>query len=133
MDALTPHRFRVKVYYEDTDAGGVVYYANYLRYLERARTEFLYCMGIDVHDYHRRGSLFVITRVDIRYRSPARLGDEIEIATSITKLRRASITLRQEIYREGSIITEADVTAAFLVDGKPGRLPDIPARTAPDE
>lgn len=65
------HRIKVKIYYEDTDAGGVVYYANYLRYMERARTEFLAEHGINVAEHHHHGNFFVVTHVDIRYKRPA--------------------------------------------------------------
>ena len=71
------HRFKVKIYYEDTDAGGVVYYANYLHYMERARTEFLLEKGIDVSEYHNRGYLFAVVHVDISYKKPARHGEII--------------------------------------------------------
>lgn len=81
------HRFKIKVYYEDTDAGGVVYYGNYLRYMERARTEFLMDSGINVAEFHDAGYFFVVTHVDIKYKRPAKLGDIIEVTTEITELR----------------------------------------------
>jgi acyl-CoA thioester hydrolase len=116
---------RVKIYYEDTDAGGVVYYANYLRYMERARTEFLSKRGISVAGYHGEGLFFVVAHVDIRYRSPARLGETIEVQTEVKELKRASITLGHRVLREDALLAEAEVTLA-LVDRerKPVRLPE---------
>lgn len=118
-------RLPIKVYYEDTDAGGVVYYANYLRYMERARTEFLAQRGIDVAEYHGKGVLFVVARVGIRYRSPARLGDRIEVTTEVTGMKAASITLRHRVLKEDALLAEAEVVLACTDrDGKPRRLPE---------
>lgn len=116
---------KIKVYYEDTDAGGVVYYANYLRFLERARTEFLAGNGISVAEYHRSGRIFTVTHVDIRYRQPALLGDIIEIATSISDMKNASLTFRQKVIKDGAPVAEAEVTLACVdKTGKPQRLPE---------
>lgn len=120
-----PHRIRVKVYYEDTDAGGVVYYANYLRFLERARTEFLGEAGIDVHEYHRQGYFFVVTRAELRYRRSAGLGDVLEVTTEVAELRRASLRLRHAVVRDGEVLVEAAVDVAFIREGgRPCRLPE---------
>lgn len=119
------HGIKLKVYYEDTDAGGVVYYANYLRYLERARTEFLAEKGIVVAEYFRRGLLFVVSRVDIRYRRPARLGDIIEVTTELRELKGASMDLSHRVLRDGEVLAEAEVTLACTdAAGRPRRLPD---------
>ena len=119
------HRIKLKVYYEDTDAGGVVYYANYLRYLERARTEFLSEQGINVAELHKNGYFFTVTRVDIQYKKPARLGDVIEVSTEITEIKNASLTLKNQIFRDDSLLIEAYVTIAYIDKiGKPHRLPD---------
>jgi acyl-CoA thioester hydrolase len=116
---------RAKVYYEDTDAGGVVYYANYLRFLERGRTELLAAKGIDVAGYHRKGMIFTVTHVDIRYRKPARLGDIVEIKTGISEIKNASLTFSQRIEREGNLLVEAEATLACVDEkGKPQRLPE---------
>jgi len=118
-------RLKVKVYYEDTDAGGVVYYANYLRFLERARTEFLAEAGINVSEYHRRGFIFTVTHVDIRYRRPASLGDAIEIDTRIAEMKNATLTFEQKVFKDGASIAEARVTLACVDQGgKPRRLPE---------
>lgn len=118
------HRFKIKIYYEDTDAAGVVYYGNYLRYLERARTEFLLEHGIDVSEFHDRGYFFPVTHVDIYYKQPAKLGDIIEITTEIEELRNASITIKNQIFRADALFVEAYVTLAYIDrDGRPRRLP----------
>jgi len=116
---------KAKVYYEDTDAGGVVYYANYLRFLERGRTEFLATHGMDVAEYHRRGQIFAVAHVDINYRKPARLGDIIEIKTGISEIKHASLTFVQRIERDGTLLAEASATLACVDEnGKPRRLPE---------
>jgi acyl-CoA thioester hydrolase len=119
------HRFTLKIYYEDTDAGGVVYYANYLRYLERARTEFLLEHGINVAEFHNAGLFFVVTHVDIQYKRPARLGETINITTEITEMKNASMVLKSGIFRDGELLVEALVTFACIdKNGKPHRLPE---------
>lgn len=119
------HRFKIKVYYEDTDAGGVVYYGNYLRYLERARTEFFLEKGIDVAEFHYSGYFFPVTHVDIYYRKPARLGDIIEVTTEIEELRNATITVKNQIFRNDTLLVEAHVTLACIdKEGRPKRLPE---------
>jgi acyl-CoA thioester hydrolase len=125
------HSIKLKVYYEDTDAGGVVYYANYLRYLERARMEFLYEKGIDVIDYHNRGIFFVVTNLEIAYKKSARLGDQLTVTTEIVELRNASLRLKNQILRPGGegnsgeeLIVEAFITLACVENGRLRRLPD---------
>jgi tol-pal system-associated acyl-CoA thioesterase len=116
---------KAKVYYEDTDAGGVVYYANYLRFLERGRTELLASKGIDVAEYHLKGCIFTVTHVDVHYRRPARLGDIIEIKTEISDIKNASLTFSQRIERDGTLLVEAEATLACVDEnGKPRRLPE---------
>lgn len=120
------NRFEVKVYYEDTDAGGVVYYANYLRYLERARVEFLAAYGIDIFEQHARGELYVVGRVEIDYRKSAKLGDTLHITTTLGEMRAASLSLKHLILRGDSLIAEATVTIVHTdFNGKPSRLPKI--------
>src|SRR5512136_2503910 len=81
----------VKLYYEDTDCGNVVYYANYLKYMERGRTEFLADHGFSVSELASQGTVFVVARVEIDYRSPARLGETIVVKTSLAEITRTSI------------------------------------------
>ncbi|MCC6346646.1 MAG: YbgC/FadM family acyl-CoA thioesterase [Nitrospirales bacterium] len=121
-----PHRMKIKIYYEDTDAAGIVYYANYLRHLERARTEFMLEQGIDIAEYHGRGFIFAITHVDIRYKRPAKLGETVEITTEIAERRNARIVLKSHIVRDGVLLAEAYVTFACLDrEGKPRRFPEV--------
>lgn len=116
---------KIKIYYEDTDAGGVVYYANYLRYLERARTEFLLDKGIDVAEYHNNGYLFAVIHVDADYKRPARLGEIIEVTTEIIEITNATINLKHQILRNSTLLVEANVRVACIdKDGRPQRLPD---------
>jgi acyl-CoA thioester hydrolase len=108
----------VRVYYEDTDLGGVVYYANYLRFLERARTEWLRSLGCDQTELlERDGLLFVITGVEIRYRQPARFNDHLCVTAALDRHRRASMRFRQSIYRDDSRnerLVDAQVEAACV-------------------
>jgi len=119
------HRHKVKIYYEDTDAGGVVYYANYLRYMERARTEFLSESGIDIAEYHNKGYLFAVVHVDVQYKKPAVLGDLIDVTTEVREVTNVTITLRHQVFRENNLLVEATVRLACITkDGKPRRLPE---------
>ena len=90
----------VKIYYEDTDCGGVVYHANYLRYFERARTEYLAERGFSVLDYMNQGVYFVVVRAEVIYESPAKYGDILIVNSEIEKMRRASLEFRQTITRK---------------------------------
>ena len=120
----------VRVYYEDTDLGGVVYYANYLRFLERARSEWLRALGISqtalLADERR---LFAMTSVEIQYLKPARFEDTLCVTVELENMRRASMSFRQAIYREqldGELLCNARVTAACL-DADTLRPKPIPA------
>lgn len=118
------HSMKIKVYYEDTDAGGVVYHANYLRFMERGRTEMLLEMGVDLARLHNESRVFIVTRVDIRYRSPARLGDTVEIKTELGWCKHASAMLRQQCLRGDTLLAEAEIIVAMLgPSGRPIRLP----------
>lgn len=116
--AASPFVFHARVYYEDTDLGGVVYYANYLRFLERARTEWLLAMGVSQAELlETRGLLFAITRVDIRYLRPARFEDRLAITVELARRRRASMDFDQRIHRggpDGELLCTAQVSAACL-------------------
>ncbi|NWF76104.1 MAG: tol-pal system-associated acyl-CoA thioesterase [Nitrospirae bacterium] len=117
--------FKIKIYYEDTDAGGVVYYANYLKYLERARTEFFSEKGVDVTQYHNNGYFFVVIHVDIDYKRPAMLGDIIEVTTELVEMKNVTITLNHQILRDDKVLVDSTVKVACIGrDGKPKRIPD---------
>ena len=93
------HAMDVKIYYEDTDCGGVVYYANYLRYMERARTEYLAARGYSVKTLMDQGTIFMVFRVEIDYKSPARYGDTIDIETWVSDVTRATMIF-EHVMRE---------------------------------
>lgn len=98
----TPFTFPVRIYYEDTDSGGVVYYANYLKFMERARTEWLRALGFEQdHLIQESGVIFAVRSVTVDYNAPARFNDQLEVVTTLLKQGRASLTLLQEIRRAG--------------------------------
>ncbi|HMK42782.1 MAG TPA: YbgC/FadM family acyl-CoA thioesterase [Dissulfurispiraceae bacterium] len=128
------HLYKTRIYYDDTDAGGVVYYGRYLSLLERARTEFLEASGISVAAFHMSGLFFVITHVDIHYRRPARLGEIVSITSEVTSMRSASLIVKNRIERDGALLVEADVTIACVDgNGRPQRLPAGFRALAPGE
>ena len=119
------HRFRVRIYYEDTDAAGIVYYANYLKFAERARTEMMRDLGVESLAWREEAGLaFVVQRCDAAYRRPARLDDVVEVQTFVVRAGAASLALRQEVHRLETLLVSMDVRLA-LVDRemKPARLP----------
>ncbi len=122
--------FPVRVYWEDTDAGGVVYYANYLRFLERARSEWLRTLGIDQARLLTEERLqFVVVEANIRYHRPAKFDDELVVTAALGSLGGASVTFAQEIRRgtvAGELLVSATVRAACIASDtlKPRPLPD---------
>jgi len=105
----------VRVYYEDTDAAGVVYYANYLRFCERARTEWLRALGVEQQALmHSSGIAFVVRSVKADYLQPARLDDSLQVISHIGSLRRASLQFDQEIRRDGQLLFAAQVLIACI-------------------
>ena len=119
----------VRVYYEDTDAGGLVYHANYLKFMERARTEWLRSIGYDQTELrHGTGVLFVVTRLDVRYHRAARLDDELAVALNVTRMGRAGFDLEQLIHHtDGGLVCSASVRVGCL-DAQamaPRRIPDV--------
>ena len=120
----------VRVYYEDTDAAGVVYYANYLRFLERARTEWLRHLGFEVVAMERDyGSVFVVRRLAIDYRFPARLGDALCVSVAIAERGYSRLRLTQTVARDDAQLCAADVTLACL-DSTSWRPVAMPAAVA---
>ncbi len=119
------HQITIRVYYEDTDLAGVVYYANYLRFIERGRTEALRDLGIDQAALKRdRGLVFVVCRLTIDYLAPALFDDLLEVRTRITRLRGASLEMAQEVWRGETCLSRAAVTIACMGGGgRPQRLP----------
>ena len=119
------HLFALSVYFEDTDAYGIVYYANYLKFMERARSDFLRAVGVDqAAELNRSGSAYAVVEVDIRYRKPARLGDDLLIVSAVELVRASSVLIHQRVMRGEEQLTDARVTAAFLDgEGRPRRQP----------
>jgi acyl-CoA thioester hydrolase len=107
---LDKSRLDIRVYYEDTDAGGVVFYANYLKFFERGRTEWLRRLGVNQTQLAASEKLiFVVKNVEIQYRKPARLDDLLTIQSNITRLGRASIHFKQAALRAGELLCESDI------------------------
>lgn len=119
------HHFALTVYFEDTDTAGVVYYANYLKFMERARSDMIRAVGVDQNEVLRRGGgAYYVARADIRYVRPARLGDELLVLSTVEQVRAASVQIHQRVMRSGELLTDARVTAAFLdANGRPQRQP----------
>jgi len=116
-----------RICYEDTDAGGIVYYGNYLRYLERGRNEFLRERGMTVRSFQEEGILFPVVEVNLRYRAPALYDDLLEIETCILSAGKASITFDHKIRRHGEaqILVEGTVQVACMTSGfKARRIPE---------
>ncbi len=116
----------LKVYYEDTDAGGVVYYANYLKFLERARTEALQIIGYSNQKVKKDfGSLIIVKTCNIEYKKPARLEDELTIRSFVKSITKTSFFMNQIITKGEETIVEAQVHLVFVNDlGKPVKIPD---------
>ena len=119
------HHFALTVYFEDTDTAGVVYYANYLKFMERARSDMLRAVGVDQCEVlHRGGGAYYVAECSIRYLKPARLGEELLVLSSVEQVRAASVEIHQRVMRNRELLTDARVTAAFLdANGRPQRQP----------
>jgi acyl-CoA thioester hydrolase len=119
------HLFPLRVYFEDTDVAGIVYYANYLRFIERARSDMLRLIGVDQRGALEGGEgVYAVAELSVKYRSPARLGDDLLVATDIEAVRAASVLIHQRVMRGDELLADARVTAAFLTpDGRPRRQP----------
>jgi acyl-CoA thioester hydrolase len=123
---MTTHRQAIRVYFEDTDAAGIVYYANYLKFAERARTDMLRDVGISHAEMMKRdGLVLVVRRCEIDYRKPAKLDDMLTIETDVGKLGGASVDLLQRVLRDGELLAELRVLVVCVgKDGRPHRIPD---------
>ena len=119
------HHFALTVYFEDTDTAGVVYYANYLKFMERARSDMLRAVGIDQQAAKLAGEgVYAVAEVNIRYLRPAQLGDDLLVVSTVEQVRAASVTIHQRVMRGRDVLAEATVTAAFLTpEGRPRRQP----------
>ncbi|MDG2534639.1 YbgC/FadM family acyl-CoA thioesterase [Sphingomonas sp. HITSZ_GF] len=119
------HHFVLRVYFEDTDLSGVVYHANYLRFMERARSDMLALAGIDQRAAHEAGEgAYALREANIRYRAPARLGDELVVVSRLVRLRPAAVDIHQRVMRDVTIVAEAEIEAVFVApSGRPRRQP----------
>lgn len=114
IEAAQPHRFELKVYYEDTDCLGVVYYANYLKYLERGRTEFFDAQGRPVQEWNAAGYNFAVYRADVTYLAAARLGDQLTVVTRQERTTDYRLSLSQDIYRGDEQIIRGKIQLVCL-------------------
>lgn len=108
------HTINKKIYYHDTDCGGVVYYANYLKYFEEARTEYLAQRGIILTELSQKGFIFVVKKVDIEYKSPARYADCLAVTSEISRMRSASVTFKQEVRRADTVLVVAETVLVCI-------------------
>lgn len=122
------HRLNQRVYYEDTDFSGLVYHARYLHFLERGRTDYLRCLGVEqsaLLGIDEEGLVFVVHKMEIDFKSPARMDDILEIVTRTTRAGGAKMVLEQEILRDGTQLIAARVVIAVVNrSGRPRRLPE---------
>lgn len=120
--------FPVRIYYEDTDHGGMVYYANYLKFMERGRTEFLRAGGVELDALEAEtGAMFAVTDTDVHFYAPARFNDEVVIESALTSLRGARLSFRQIVRRpaDDKLLVEADIRLACIDrQGKAKRIPE---------
>ncbi len=125
MNDVDAHLFRTRVYWEDTDGAGIVYYANYFKFAERARTEMLRAAGIEQRRmFDDTGLAFAVKRCACDYLRPARLDDMLDVVSRVTEARGASIEMHQRIRRADEALADLDVTIVCLArDGRPARLP----------
>ncbi|UWQ57513.1 tol-pal system-associated acyl-CoA thioesterase [Leisingera caerulea] len=118
------HEFPVRVYYEDTDMGGIVYHANYLRFIERARSDWVRGIGVDQNAMRESGLIYVVRRIEADYLAPAKFDEELLVTTSMQNVTPARMVLSQEVTRDGKPLFRAKVTIACITTGgTPARLP----------
>ncbi|MBI5644059.1 MAG: YbgC/FadM family acyl-CoA thioesterase [Deltaproteobacteria bacterium] len=120
-------RLPIRIYYEDTDCGGVVYYANYLKYFERGRTEFLRELGVSLPELREKGVVFVVRKAEVEYLSPCRYDDLLYLETGVSSATGATITFKHSVRKEGfdaEAVRGAVVLAAVGSDGRPKRVPE---------
>jgi acyl-CoA thioester hydrolase len=117
---------KIRVYYEDTDCGNVVYYANYLRYMERGRTEYLRERGIELETYHRQGVLFAVAEVNVKYRRPARYNDLIDMETTIIDTSSITFIFETTFYNRQGELLAAGAAKMVCIDAETGRACKIP-------
>ena len=126
MAGIKTFSLPIRIYFEDTDSGGVVYHSNYLKFMERARTEWLRALGIDQHDLKQKNHImFVVHHIDIQYKLPARFNDDLIVKSELKDIGFSKIEFRQMIYRNDEILIDASVDIACIDSEKfkPVRIP----------
>ena len=120
------YEYKFKIYYEDTDSGGVVYYANYLKFIERARSEIIKSLGFSNTNLREKFNLFFIVKYcNINYKKPAKLEDELIVFTSVVSLSKTSLVMKQDVKRHDDLVVEAEVClVAVDMEGKPTKIPE---------
>ncbi len=113
---------KIRIYYEDTDAGGIVYHTNYIKYCERARSEIFFAKGKIPTDGDNSG--FVVRHIDANFLGMAKLGDMLEVESEVVKQRSASIVLKQTVLKDNQKIFEMNITLVFIRDGRPKSIPE---------
>ena len=120
------HSIPIRIYWEDTDAGGVVYYANYLKFFERARTEWLRALGVEQQQLQAQtGAMFVVAETQVRYLTPAKLDDLLTVSVMMLEQGQASLQLQQQVWRDDTLLVQASIRIG-CVDAqtlKPRRIP----------
>lgn len=118
------HSFPVRVYYEDTDLAGIVYYANYLKFIERGRSEWLRAIGVDQTAMKAEGVVFAVRHLEADYLSPARFEDQLEVQSEVHAITPARVVMDQRVLRGGTVLFTARVTLVCIgPTGRPARLP----------
>lgn len=122
---MSQHIYDIRVYYEDTDMAGIVYYANYLKYIERARSDWVRGLGIDQNAMRENdGVVFAVRRVEADYHAPARYDDQLQVYTEVQTVTGARLVMGQQVFRDGTLLFAAMVTIVCMDDsGRPARLP----------
>ena len=114
VTAMSIDQIEKKIFYHDTDAGGVVYYANYLKFFEEGRCEYLFRRGIDLVERGNQGFFFVVRRTEVDYRAPARYADKLVIKSQLTRIKNASLEFVQSVGRDDMVLVEAKTTLVFV-------------------
>jgi len=111
---------KIRIYYEDTDVGGVVYHTNYIKYCERARSEMFFEQNFTFDE----SGYFLVSKLDAKFIKPAKLGDIIEVKSKVIELKKASSTIEQTIYRDDEKLFVANITVAYMSNGRLSKIPD---------
>jgi acyl-CoA thioester hydrolase len=126
--SIVQHQLDVRVYYEDTDAGGVVFYANYLKFMERGRSEWLRSVGINQSDVAKEfGRIFIVAGLDIQYLKSAKLDDVLQINSTVTRIGRASLHFTQSVLRNGELLAQSNIQIGCVdtVKMRPAAIPEV--------